>query len=582
MKYLKYSLIIVFTLIILTGCKEDFLDLKPIAKDTTESYYKSFAAVDATLTAAYGELNAREVFDKDYLLVIGSIPADDVEAGGESIADYPMAQHFDQFSHTLADDTPLEEVFQYCYKGIRFANTALERFPIIAEIDSTVSQSLINRRIGEAKFLRAWYHFTLLQIFGGVPIADKIIQPSDFNTPRNEIKEVFSFIEKDLKDAISKLPEKSVVTSTNNGHDLQFARDGRATKGAAQALLSRSLLFESSYAANYPNDERFEGCELRWSESLEYAEAVIVSDKYKLIEGLGYNSWRDSNGIDGYRWLFTADADNCDESIFEIQSVNDAGTWGETHGNVVTVFQTVRKYTTATGVAGDVGGWSFNCPTKYLIDAFKNEDSRESGLNSQPTSDETLDPRFSTTVGRDGDSILLFMSDSKSIELVPMNFSNLPTGTIGRKFECGYDEYWGISDVWSGPFNVRLIRLAEVILNAAEAAYMSNNTARALELVNMIRTRARNCGTTNYPQDLSAISFEDIMHERRLELACEPFRFFDLVRWGIAEDFISGITLEAIPSLSVEFEPGKHEFFPIPLSEIELSKGGLINYEPWQ
>jgi len=99
----------------------------------------------------------------------------------------------------------------------------------------------------------------------------------------------------------------------------------------------------------------------------------------------------------------------------------------------------------------------------------------------------------------------------------------------------------------------------------------------------MVRTRARMCGTTGYPENLTAISFEDVVHERRLELACEPHRFFDLVRWGLAEKYISGISNAAVGGdFRVQFEKGKHEFWPIPISEIQLSKGGLVNYPAWQ
>jgi len=82
---------------------------------------------------------------------------------------------------------------------------------------------------------------------------------------------------------------------------------------------------------------------------------------------------------------------------------------------------------------------------------------------------------------------------------------------------------------------------------------------------------------------IAAVSFEDVVHERRLELACEPHRYFDLVRWGLAEAFLDGVNVAAMgPDFRIDFEPGKHEFFPIPLTEVQLSKGALVNYEPWQ
>jgi hypothetical protein len=341
MKYIKYYPVILIALFILfIRCSEDFFDKQPIARGSTASLYSSFEGLDATVTAAYGELCSREVFDKDYFMTVGSIAADDVECGGESINDYASAQYYDQFIHALNDAGPLEEIWRYCYKGLRFANTALEILPTIKEVDPAASDELIARRTGEMKFIRALYHFMLVQVFGGVPIADHTIQPADFHNPRNTIKEVFTFIEQDLKDAIPVLPQKA-----NLGYEV-----GRASKEAAQSLLCKVLLYESGYAKNYPGDERFAGCEQRWAEALQYGDAVIASiDNHYLglvnEDGSGtYTSWRtDMSPKDGYRWMFTADGDNCMESIFEIQSVNDGFGYGATRGNVMTVYQTVRR-----------------------------------------------------------------------------------------------------------------------------------------------------------------------------------------------------------------------------------------------
>ncbi len=575
MKNIKYNFVLLILIALFSGCNKDYLDLKPIATPTEVSYYIDSTSIDATVTAAYAELCAREVFDKDYYLVIGSIPCDDVDCGGQNLSDYPMAQHFDQFTHTLSDNTPPEEIWDYCYKGLREVNTVLEKIPLVKkDYPHSITESFANKRIGEMEFLRSLYHFILVQVFGGVPIADKVIQPSDFSNPRNSIKEVFNLIESDLKDAITKLPERKNQAPSDIG---------RATKGAAQSLLARMLLYESSYAENYPNDERFKGCLNRYQEAFDNAVAVINSGDYSLVGqngGTFTSSWRyNMKPYDGYRWLFTTDGDNSSEGIFEIQNVDDKLGYGITRGNVMTVYQTCRWYTNTTGVQASVGGWSFNCPTQYLLDAFKNSDTRETNLNST-SGNATDDPRFATTVGRVGDSI--YVHDI----LYPMDLSNLPSQMIGRKFECGWGEYWIDNQFTEGPFNVRLIRYAEVILIAAEAAIKKPNPdmAAALTYINMIRTRARNCGVTGYPKDLTAVTFEDVVHERRLELACEPHRFFDLVRWNLTAKYINGIAPDAgtLGNFTVNFVPGKHEFWPIPLSQVQLSQGALVQYPGWQ
>jgi hypothetical protein len=130
--------------------------------------------------------------------------------------------------------------------------------------------------------------------------------------------------------------------------------------------------------------------------------------------------------------------------------------------------------------------------------------------------------------------------------------------------------------------NVRLIRYADVVLMAAEAAIEIGNNGLALAYVNQVRTRARNSGDTGFPADLSAVSFEDIVHERRLELSMESSRFFDLVRWNLAEKYINGITLAAMgDGFTINFVKGKHEFFPIPEQELQKATG-LVQYEAWQ
>jgi len=202
-------------------------------------------------------------------------------------------------------------------------------------------------------------------------------------------------------------------------------------------------------------------------------------------------------------------------------------------------------------------------------------------LNSSPV-EPRLDPRFQTSIGEPGDTIKL--NGRHGDRWYEMDFVNLATNTISRKYECSPYEYWKKkTNDNEGPMNLRQIRYSDVILMAAEAAYKTSDEPTARNYVNMVRTRARMSGDTGYPEDLTGpITFEDIVHERRLELAMEGHRFFDLIRWGLADEFISNTTLDVYPGFTVYFEVGKHEFFPIPLTEIQLSAGALEQYPPWQ
>lgn len=551
------------------GCDDSFIDFSPIALDTEETFYENFADLDMTATAAYAMLCSRDIFDVFYVIAYGSVPADDSETGGENINDWPQIQRFDRMTHT-ANETGVDAIWAYCYKGIRMANEFLDRVDEVRKLDSHTSPALFDQREAEMKFLRAFFHFILAQIYGGVPIADILVDPGMFETPRNSVKEVYDFIQQDLTEAIPHLSYKSQLAPNY----------GRASKGAAQALLAKSYIYESSYAKFYPGDERFTGCEENWDLALQYAEGVINSGEYNLvgINGERFNSWRDPiNHVGGYRWIFTLSADNSDESVFEIQNVMDGRGWTATRGSYITTYTTARFYELPGGGTDNVGGWSFNAPTKYLVDAFGNRDNRYTNLSSAPA-DPELDPRYQTTIAQEGDTIMV------DNNWYPISFINLPTGMIGRKYECSTDEYWAVrTNDNEGPMNIRLIRFADVVLFAAEAAYQTGQTGKALEYLNMVRKRARMSGDTGHPADLTSITLEDIIHERRIELALEGHRFFDLVRVDMAHQFINGINLAALgDDFEVSFIRGKHEFWPIPLREIQLSNGGLEQYPAWQ
>lgn len=591
MKNLYIKVFLIATLgFYLSSCSEDFLVKKPIAEETEETFYSSFERLDYTATSAYGLLVMR---DMDYFYMIPfQAPSDDMEVGGQNLSDWPEWQNIDRLAHTPNESRVFNEPYAYWFKGIRMTNEFLERVDEILEIDPFADPELVNQRIGEMKYMRAFFHFLLLQVYGGVPLADGSVSPSDYSKARNSIAEVLHFIQTDLEDAIPRLKLKSEIAPDY----------GRATKGAAHSLLAKAYLYESSYAENYAGDYRFEGCTDKYNLALQNAEAVINSGEYELvgINGETFPSWRDPvNGVGGYRWIFTLDGDNSGESVFEAQNVADGRDWTYTRGTYYVIYTSARRYyldDARTTEAASDQGWSFNIPSQYLLAAFGNQDRRETGLNSAEVN-PVLDPRFSTTIGC-GDTVvvngtpyakewdkILFDDTDNGEGWYPISFSNIPAGTIHRKYECSVDEFWGISSGNrdnNGPINIRYIRYADVVLIAAEAAIKTGAQATALDYVNQVRTRARMSGATGYPENLTAISFEDIVHERRLELACEPARYPDLVRWKLANKYIDGINLAPLgDGVSLEFVEGKHEFFPLATSEIQLNSA-LEQYDGWK
>ncbi len=554
MRYIKLLTGLFTFLLVIQSCSEDFLETKPLAMETEESYFTSMDAVEPCVIACYSQLSRMRTSDFNFVIGMGSIASDDAEAGGDgSAGDTPDIQALDRMTQTARDLTTIERIWGFYYKGIYFCNVALEKLPMIRASESPTNQAIIDTRLAEVKFLRSLYYFFLSQAYGGVCKVTEPLGPDELAQPKVTINEIYDLIKGDLRAAIHVLPEKS-----NLGTDV-----GRATKGAAQALLAKVYLYESSYATNYPGDARFGDMEVQWDSALYYAEQVINSGQYKLvgIDGETFNTfWGEQTN--GYRYAFTVDGDNCLESVFEIQNLNDDWIWVQSTGNALAAFTTARRYTNASGNPTQFG-WGFNCPTQELVDEY-----------------DTLDVRLNTTVARPGDTILVPEGDGEAWYRIDFGIS--PTGYYCRKYEVSPEQYWSTRLDWSkGPLNVRLIRIADVYLFAAEAAYMLNDDAKALTYVNKVRERARMCGGPGHtvPADLASITFDDIIKERRMELGCEGHRFWDLVRWRIAEENLDGVQIAF--DITIHFESPKNDFFPLPASEVDYMNGQLLQYEGW-
>ena len=574
----KITYIILLGSISLIGCKKEFLDVKPIGLATEVSFFSTIDGVSDEVTASYAQLYPYELMDVYYGIDYGDAGSDDVEVGGSGTQDQPEVQNIDRMLHNAALTRPAA-FYGYMYKGIRMANTALYYIP---KIKGDSSAAVLSRLKGEALFLRAFYHFCLAQVYGGVVVVTDYVK--DYTkTSRSTLKETYSAIESDLRAAIPLLQERS---------DMGAANIGRATKSGAKAYLVKLLVYESSYAKNYPGDDRFAGMLERWGEAATLGESIVTSGVYSLVGSNGekFPSWWGSpNGttqagpfgnVNAFRWLFSVDGDNSTESIFEVQNVLDKGLYALTLGNYLTRYTTVKK---VYGSAHEKG-WGWNCPTVYLVSAFGNKDDRESNLHS--TKGNPLDdPRFLTTIGRDSDSI--YWSDDadklKNMKWRKMHTIDSPTGMLGRKFECAPWEYFDVKVAdGNSPYNIRLFRYADLLLLTAEAAFQSGDKTTALNYVNQIRTRARLAGSTGAPANLTDISYEDIIHERRLELALEGHRFFDLMRWNLGPTMITGISigLALNYNFTVSFTSDKNEFFPIPITQIQLTGGSILKQNP--
>jgi starch-binding outer membrane protein, SusD/RagB family len=524
------------------------------------------ATVSAIQERLYNEITGEQLLSKTSWM-IGECTSDNSEVGGANTSDYSDAQEMMLFN-TKACNNLTTAFWNRGYDVIFLSNI------MMAFVENTsFSANEKKRIIAESKFLRSLMYFELVRNFGQVPlyldtvgwnfvagnvsVVTGLCYTNNWNKPQSTVAEVFSQIENDLVSSIDGLPEKTELTNLEKY---------KATKGAAKALLAKIYLYQSSYVKKYPGDNRFSGLTEQWNKVLQYTEEVINSGQYTLTGSNGeqYTSFWDgsylyANKTPGFRYIFTAAGNYSSESVFECK--DDHTGWAEWTNNAQTVFTTCRYYKNASNVSQSGNGWGFNIPTTDLVDEFK----KESGKASD-------DPRFQVTIATDTDKILVNTTWQK------MDFHNLPYQTSCRKFECSYDEFWILNSWFDSPFNVRLIRFADVYLMAAEAAFMSGDNAKAIQYINKVRIRARMSGNTGFPKDLTTVTFDDIMHERRLELALEGHRFYDLVRWNLADAKLNG-RYNASFKENVSFMKGKNEFLPIPDAIVNTSNG-IIQQNP--
>ncbi len=355
------------------------------------------------------------------------------------------------------------------------------------------------RYIAETKALRAHYYFNLVKMFKNVPLILVPLGTSEYYTVLQATPAaVYTQIEKDLTEALVDLPNTVSATET-----------GRFSKGAAQALLGKAYLYD-------PAGKKVQAA----------TELAAVNGTPGGTSQYGYKLLANYNDL----WIVSNKYNT--ESILEVAHTNASstgwGNWGQgtDEGNSTNIMCGPRTYTKIAAPAPDLpSGWSFNVITQGLYDLIK------------------TDPRFGATV----------------LDLKTLSATGKAT-YIGGYQDTGYFLNKFIprqSDVTTGTGepvlnykqNSYVIRLADTYLMEAEA--LGGTGTRAQALLDAVRARVN---LASVPVSLAAIKAE-----RRLELAGEGNRFFDLVRWGDATAALA----------SRGFVAGKNEVFPIPYKELQ-------------
>jgi len=399
--------------------------------------------------------------------------------------------------------------WNYGYQYVRKINVFLEKMTD----PKTVQYASKDLLVAEAKFLRAFVYFNLLERFGGVPIVTKVYGLGDQEVfKRNTIDEVVAFIEKDLNEAIPVLPAS--FSSSN-------ANYGRATQDASYALLSRLLLYAASPLYNPTNDKA------KWQKAAD-AAAVFINNGDR-----GYTLYPD------YAKLFNQpSAAHQNEYIF-------ARNFNSANGHQAPMHNLGRRY----GAYG--GWWASNGPSQNLVDDYdmtNGEPAFTWNGNTQTINPASgydpnnpyanRDPRFEATVIHNGS---VFRGD---------NYEMWVATDVNNKW--GFDSYKQSSDNPRGGYILRkfmpedgplnwqttftipwpFFRLAEIYLNYAEAKFELGDEATAREYVSKVRARV---GMPAIPATVTGEALRQrIYNERRIELAFESHRFFDIRRWKIA------------------------------------------------
>lgn len=552
MKNRIYKISIILTgLFLFLSCGEDFLDTKPIATSSPETFYTTLEAADMAVTNCYSMFKIEKTWDLSVVMILGSVASDEAEAAAGGKGDIPEYQDVDQLRHTPASPRVFSWPYGYMYRAIAACNIAMYYFPDIPT-KNQAEEKFLDQKLGEVYFLRAFNFFYLSIIFGGVPKVDHVLAPDEYKMGRSEIHEIFTLIKSDLHKAIQKLPTKSQWGESNVG---------RASKGAAMAQLAKVYLYESSYAKYHSGDERFNGLEQHWDSAAYWAEQVINSGDYELVglNGERFNSWRGED-TPAYQYIFMMASNGSREQVFEITARNDGLGWFYSRGTALVTWCAPRRLETPGGEIDH--GWGWWAPSPQLIAAYDPDDPRKD-LTVLDTTDLVLHNTYGW---------------------VKPNFDDLYDGTgnsaNSHKYECSPEEVIvGPSNWPMGPINVKMIRIADVYLWAAEAYFEMGQTNNALPFINAVRQRARLSGDNpDALPDLTTLTHEDIEHERLVELALEGHRFWDLIRWNLGDQYLNHTLADGD---QIVYRPGIHEFFPLPDAEILQSGGALKQYPGW-
>ncbi|MES2873131.1 MAG: RagB/SusD family nutrient uptake outer membrane protein [Bacteroidota bacterium] len=560
MKKLNITAFVITSLLFLGGCNKD-LEYTPTGVLSSQDL-TSPTAIEGLVTAAYAAIGNGDMIGPIYSnWVYGSVRSDDAYKGGGGTGDVgeiDAMEHYNLVTPTM--DAFVSRTWKNLFKSISRANVALRAVNSLSD----ASFPLKKTRIAELRFLRAHSYFTMKLLYKNIPVFDENATADDILKVSNDLSNDDSWnkIAADFQYAIDNLPETQ-------------SELGRANKLAAQAYLAKLRLFQA-----YKQDatHRVTGIDqARLQEVIALTQAVISSGRYSLSKDIAEN--------------FLPETENGRESIFAIQfTINDGTTSGRLN------YEDGLNYPHGAPQYGCCG---FNASSQNMVNAFTTD---ANGLPNFTTFNNsvanlntaTVDVRLDHTVGIDGHPY-------KYDNTRPFSNSWVRDAGVYGNFHTMRNQQLATSSSYfkNGPFmgvakNYDVLRYDDILLLQAEAFIETGQQDKALPLINQIRQRAaastarlkkadgtfasnynmKPYASANWTQSYARTALQ---WERRLEFATEGARFFDLVRWGIAEQTLNTyIAVEKVrrPFLATaRFTAGRDEYLPVPQSEITFTNG---------
>lgn len=559
------AILTLFGSLTFTSC-EDFLTEEVRGQQNLDTYFTTADECEAYITGCYQDITCGGWWNINTVWLLSEMCSDDAWMGNtiQSQSDYISLAHY---QGNGASNGPISNFWQYRYKGILRCNVAIGRISN-TELEDKELQA---RLVAEARFLRGYFYFELARNFGGVPLITEFKMPEEIQgITRASLENTYKFIEEDLIAAAEVLPKRSEYADADMG---------RATSGAALGLLGKVYLYQE-----------------KWTEARDVLQKLIPESGYTGEDA----QTTEYDLLPNFGDVWDKDFDNSVESLFEVQY--------EYHATLAVggSLSTVTGARSCGAALGD--GWAWCQPTANLEAAYSEDDERR---------EWTIIKTGCTEIkGETEENFTKILNDNKEISVYDdcVEKYNLPanslvidpsghkSGRIIRKYYLPLNDRPEVYNTDKSPLNHRILRYADVLLMYAEACNELSDDTHAQAALNRVRNRA----------GLSPVSVTEnelrhaIRNERRLELAFEQNRLYDIRRWkddngkpvianlmGENGSFVKWNTDPATRDAmewdnqgeasdkGKSFREDRDLLFPIPLYEVTMSNGSIEQNPNW-